>query len=260
MAFRIAVSGKGGVGKSTFAALTVRYLARELGKTVLAVDADPNATLGAMLGVAVDASVADIREETLEKKDAIPSGMSKDQFVEFRIQQCIVEERGFDLLTMGRPEGPGCYCFVNSLLRRYLERAAEDYPYVVIDNEAGMEHLSRRTDGAVDLLLIVTEPTVVGAETAGRIADLARKMRLRVGRKAVVVNRVPAEGVAEAARERLDATGLAVVGEIPADPAVAQCSASGRPLFDLPEGSQMYTMVREILAREAGVAEPAQRP
>ena len=167
MAFRIAVSGKGGVGKSTFAALTVRYLARELGKTVLAVDADPNATLGAMLGVAVDASVADIREETLEKKDSIPSGMSKDQFVEFKIQQCIVEERGFDLLTMGRPEGPGCYCFVNSLLRRYLERAAEDYPYVVIDNEAGMEHLSRRTDGAVDLLLIVTEPTVVGAETEG---------------------------------------------------------------------------------------------
>jgi len=260
MAYRIAISGKGGVGKSTFAALTVRYLARELRKPVLAVDADPNATLGAMLGVEADASVADIREETLEKKDAIPSGMSKDQFVEYKIQQCIVEEKGFDLLTMGRPEGPGCYCFVNSLLRRYLERAAEDYPYVVIDNEAGMEHLSRRTDGAVDLLLIVTEPTVVGADTARRIADLARKLRIRIARKAIVLNRVPTGGVSEAVRERLGATGLALAGEIPLDPAVADYSASGRSLLDLPDTSQMYTMVREIIARETGRAAPTPKP
>ena len=250
MAYRIAICGKGGVGKTTFAALAVRYLARELGKTVLAVDADPNATLGAMLGVPVDASVADIREETLEKKDAIPSGMSKDQFVEFKIQQCIVEERGFDLLTMGRPEGPGCYCFVNSLLRRYLERAAGDYPFVVIDNEAGMEHLSRRTDGALDLLLVVTEPTVVGADTAERIAALARKLRITVKRKALVVNRVPPEGVAEAARQRLDAAGLDIVGEVPVDEAVAQAAAAGQSLLELSEGSPMLATVREIIGSE----------
>ncbi len=250
MAFRIAISGKGGVGKSTFAALAVRYLARELKEPVLAVDADPNATLGAMLGVAVDASVADIREETLEKKDAIPGGMSKDQFVELKIQQCIVEERGFDLLTMGRPEGPGCYCFVNSLLRRYLERAAGSYPFVVIDNEAGMEHLSRRTDGAVDLLLIVTEPTVVGAETAGRIAELARKLRIRAGRKGIVLNRVPPEGVPEAVRGRLEGIRLDVVGEIPQDDAVARCSADGRSLLELPEDSAMLASVREIIGAE----------
>jgi len=250
MSYRIAICGKGGVGKSTFAALTVRHLARDLKRPVMAVDADPNATLGAMLGVAVDASVADIREETLEKKDAIPSGMSKDQFVEYRIQQCIVEERGFDLLTMGRPEGSGCYCFVNSLLRRYLERAADDYPYVVIDNEAGMEHLSRRTDGAVDLLLIVTEPTVVGADTAQRITDLARKLRITVKRKAIVLNRVPPDGVHEAVRERLGRTRLDVVGEIPLDGAVAQASADGQPLLDLPDGSPMLASVREIIGRE----------
>ena len=250
MAYRIAICGKGGVGKSTFSALTVRYLARELKKTVLAVDADPNATLGAMLGVPVDASVADIREETLEKKDAIPSGMSKDQFVEYKIQQCIIEERGFDLLTMGRPEGPGCYCFVNSLLRRYLERAGEGYPYVVIDNEAGMEHLSRRTDGAVDLLLVVTEPTVVGADTAKRIADLARKLRVTVKRKAIVVNRVGAGGLSDIVRQRLEAAKLDVVGEIPADDAVAQAAAAGQSLLELADDSAMLATVREIIGSE----------
>jgi CO dehydrogenase maturation factor len=256
MAFRIAISGKGGVGKSTFAALTVRHLAKELKKPVLAVDADPNATLGAMLGVAVEASVADIREETLEKKDAIPAGMSKDQFVEFRIQQCIVEERGFDLLTMGRPEGPGCYCFVNALLRRYLERAAGSYPFLVIDNEAGMEHLSRRTDGAVDLLLIVTEPTVVGAETAARIADLARKMRIRVGRKAIVLNRVPPEGVSDAVRGQLEAIGLDVVGKIPQDGEVSRCSADGQSLLELSPESPMLGIVRDVLDRELARRRP----
>lgn len=253
MAFKIAISGKGGVGKTTFAALTVRHLAKELKKPVLAVDADPNATLGAMLGVAVDASVADIREETLEKKDAIPSGMSKDQFIEFRIQQCIVEERGFDLLTMGRPEGPGCYCFVNSLLRRYLDRAAGSYPFVVIDNEAGMEHLSRRTDGAVDLLLIVTEPTVVGAETAGRIAELARKLRIRCGRKAIVLNRVPPEGPAEPVRARLKATGLDLAGQIPQDEAVARCAVEGKSLLELPADNPVLAAVRELIATEVPI-------
>jgi CO dehydrogenase maturation factor len=250
MAYRIAISGKGGVGKTTFAALTIRFLTEELGKAVLAVDADPNATLGAMLGIQADATVADLREETLEKKDELPKGMSKDRFVEYKIQQCIVEHKGFDLLTMGRPEGPGCYCFVNSLLRRYLERAAGDYPYVVIDNEAGMEHLSRRTDGSVDLLLIVTEPTVVGAETAGRIAELARKLRITVKKKAVVLNRVSPSGVPDAIRERLAATKLPVAGEIPVDEAVAEASAAGRSLLELPANSLMLTSVREILGRE----------
>lgn len=250
MACRIAICGKGGVGKSTFAALAVRCLSEERQRPVLAVDADPNATLGALLGIQADASVADIREETLEKKDAIPSGMSKDQFVEFRIQQCISEHKGFDLLTMGRPEGPGCYCFVNSLLRRYLERVADDYPYVVIDNEAGMEHLSRRTDGAVDLMLIVTEPTVVGADTVQRIAALARKLRITVKKKAVVLNRVPPAGVPEAIRDRIAAARLPIAGEIPVDAAIAEAAAAGRSLRELPADSPMFASVCRILGQE----------
>jgi len=247
VAYRIAVSGKGGVGKTTFAALTIRHLAREVGRPVLAVDADPNATLGSFLGVEVEACVADIREETLEKKDAIPAGMSKDRFVELRIQQCIVEERGFDLLTMGRPEGPGCYCFVNNLLRRYLERAATDYPYVVIDNEAGMEHLSRRTDSAVDLLFIVTEPTVVGAQTAGRIAALAASLPIAIKRMAIVVNRVGPEGVVDAVRARLTEAGPPVVGQLPFDQTILDASANGTSVLDIPGESPMFAAVREVL-------------
>jgi len=254
VAYRIAISGKGGVGKTTFAALVVRHLARERRRPVLAVDADPNATLGSLLGVEVEASVADIREETLEKKNAIPAGMSKDRFIELRIQQCIVEEHGFDLLTMGRPEGPGCYCFVNNLLRRYLERAAADYPYVVIDNEAGMEHLSRRTDSSVDLLFIVTEPTVIGAATAGRIANLATSLPIAVKRMAIVVNRVGDQGMAEAVRAKLAEAGPPVVGELPFDQIVLDASMNGTSVLDLPGDSPMLVAVREIL--EAQLATP----
>jgi len=257
MAVTIAISGKGGVGKTTLAALATRFLGEDVGRAVLAVDADPNATLGAFLGIEVDATVADLREETLEKKDNIPSGMSKDRFVEYRIQQSIIEHRGFDLLTMGRPEGPGCYCFVNSLLRRYLERAAADYPYVVIDNEAGMEHLSRRTNSSMDLLIIVTEPTVVGADTARRIAELAGKLPIPVRRSAIVLNRVPPTGVAEPVRERLEAIGLDIVGEIPSDDGVSQFSAAGRSLLELPRENRMFTTIRETLARELSVESSA---
>ena len=253
MAYRIAISGKGGVGKTTFAALVVRVLAEQLRRTVLAVDADPNATLGAILGVQVDRSVADIREETLEKKDSIPSGMSKDRFIEYRIAQCIGEHTGFDLLTMGRPEGPGCYCFVNNLLRRYLERAAEDYPYVVIDNEAGMEHLSRRTDSSIDLLFIVTDPTIIGVDTAARVAELAAGLPIAVRQTVVVLNRVPPTGVTAQVRERLDAAGLDVTGQIPLDDGILMAAMSGSSLLKLPEENVMFSAVREILARHLNV-------
>ncbi len=253
MAYRIAISGKGGVGKSTFAALTIRFLTEHVGRSVLAVDADPNATLGLLLGIEVDNTVSDIREETLEKKDAIPSGMSKDRFVEYRIQQCIVEHTGFDLLTMGRPEGPGCYCFVNNLLRRYLERAADDYPYVVIDNEAGMEHLSRRTDSTIDLLVIVTEPTIVSIDTAARIAQMAEELPIAVKRTAVVLNRASPIGITPDVRERIEDAGLEVAGEIPLNDGILSSSMSGTSLLELPEENGMFIAVREILARELNV-------
>jgi CO dehydrogenase maturation factor len=250
MSKTIAISGKGGVGKSTLSALALRVITRDWGKTALAVDADPNATLGAILGVPVAATVADLREETLEKKNAIPHGMSKDRFVELRIQQSILEESGFDLLTMGHPEGPGCYCFVNSLLRRYLDRAAEDYPYVLIDNEAGMEHLSRRTTRNVDLLLVVAEATVVGLDSARRIARLAAGLPIAVRRSALILNRVLPSGVPDSLRERVADTGLDVAAEIPMDPDILESAASGESLLNLREDNPTLGAVRDLLARE----------
>jgi CO dehydrogenase maturation factor len=248
----IAISGKGGVGKSTFAALSVRYLAEELGRAVLAVDADPNATLGLMLGVTVEGTVADLREDTLDKKDALPAGMTKTQYIEYRIQQAIGEHKGFDLLTMGRPEGPGCYCYVNSLLRTFLERLTDDYPYVVIDNEAGMEHLSRRTNHSVDLLLVLAEPTAIGVDTAGRIAELAGRLPIPIRRAALVLNRVQPQGVHDAVRQRLDALGLDLVGQLQLDDDILTRAAAGESLLELPRENQTYAAARQILARALG--------
>ena len=250
MTVTIAISGKGGVGKSTFAALAIRCLTEDVGRSVLAVDADPNATIGLMLGIDVEATVAEFREETLEKKDNIPGGMSKDRFVQYRIQQAIGEHKGFDLLTMGRPEGPGCYCFVNSVLRRYLDAAADDYPFVVIDNEAGMEHLSRRTTNSVDVLFVVTEATVIGVDTAARIRDLARSLPIAVKRVAVVLNRVPSVGVSPEVQSRLDGAELDVVGTIGLDEEILISAGSGQSLLELPRENPMFSTVREILSKE----------
>jgi len=259
MATSIAISGKGGVGKSTLCALALRVIAREWGQATLAVDADPNATLGAILGVSIEATVADIREETLEKKNAIPNGMSKDRFVELRIQQSILEERGYDLLTMGRPEGPGCYCFVNSLLRRYLDRAVEDYPVALIDNEAGMEHLSRRTTRDVDLLLVVAEATVVGVETARRIGQMAATLPIDVRRSVLVLNRVLPDGVPDSLRGRIAETGLDVGAEIPLDTEIMTSAACGKSVLDLRDDNPTLTAVRDLLTRELACAPESAR-
>jgi CO dehydrogenase maturation factor len=167
MAFTIALAGKGGTGKTTTAALMVRAL-REMGaRSVLAVDADPNACLHEALGTEVERSVGQITEEMLENPEANPGGMSKDAWLELNIQRFVVEETEYDLLSMGRPEGSGCYCYANNLVRGCIDDLQRSYEYVVMDNEAGLEHLSRRTTRDVDLLLIVSDPSVRGIRTAG---------------------------------------------------------------------------------------------
>src|SRR4030042_2038478 len=176
MTTTVAVSGKGGSGKTTIAAMMIRYLLEQAGGgAVLAVDADPNSCLGLTLGVEPAATVADIREQARAKTPG-NAGMDKLRTVEYAIQQAITESEGFDLLTMGRPEGPSCYCAVNNLLRKFLDELSSQYRYVIIDNEAGMEHLSRRTTNNVDLLCIVAEPTPIGSVTAQRISDLTQKL------------------------------------------------------------------------------------
>jgi len=195
MAFVIALAGKGGTGKTTIAGLAIRYIVEKKRKPVLAVDADSNNCLNEALGVNVHATIGALREESLEvirSGGERPGGMSMEQLFDYQVQQSLIESKGFDLMVMGRPEGPGCYCAANNIIRKYTDKLSESYPYVVIDNEAGMEHLSRRTTHKVDLLLIVSDPTVKGIQTAKRIDDLVDDLQLEIDMRRVIINRVSA--------------------------------------------------------------------
>ena len=247
MAFTIAVSGKGGTGKTTVAALIIRHIVKRLGRAPLAVDADPNATLAQALGVEVQTSIADIREDVVERRIEVPEGASKQRYIEYCIQQAIVEHKGFDLLAMGRPEGPGCYCYVNHLLRGCLDGASQDYAFVVIDNEAGMEHLSRRTTNDVDLLLVVAEPTVVSAESALRVLHTADKLPIKVARRKIVLNKVPRAGLHANVLGTYQAAGLNIDYQLAHDDEVINASMSGESLTSLPDDNASVQRVASIL-------------
>ncbi|GBD99349.1 cobQ/CobB/MinD/ParA nucleotide binding domain protein [bacterium BMS3Abin07] len=249
MAFTIAFAGKGGTGKTSIAGLTIRYLIEKKQKPVLAVDADSNACLNEALGVEVHATIGGLREEslnTIRSGAERPGGMSMEQLFDYQVQQSIVESKGFDLIVMGRPEGPGCYCAANNIIRKYTDILSGKYPYVVIDNEAGMEHLSRRTTHEVDLLLITSDPTVKGVKTAKRIHDLVDELKLDVGRSAVIINRVMG---GEAGRLKLlsEDLGLNVIGLVPQDGTIFDYDLKGKPVFEIPADSPACLSVFGIL-------------
>ena len=198
MTFTIAVAGKGGVGKTTFAALAIRHLHERTGEVVLAVDADPNANLGAKLGTDPGRTLGSIREDLISMGEEPAPGMSKPEHIDYQVKLALREGKGFDLITMGRQEGPGCYCFVNNLLRNVIDSLSAKYAYVVIDNEAGMEHLSRRTTRATEALFIVTDGSKASVEAARRISSLADEMGIVVGNKALVKNLSDPSGDLEA--------------------------------------------------------------
>ncbi|MDN3510574.1 MAG: AAA family ATPase [Candidatus Jettenia sp.] len=248
MAFNIAVAGKGGTGKSTLSALIIRYITEEIGKPVSAVDADPNASLGSLLGLHVQSTVADLREDIVEKKVDF-SGMSKDRYIEYAIEESIVEKDKFDLLTMGRPEGPKCYCYVNNLLRKYLDKVVTTYPFIVTDNEAGMEHLSRRTTNNVDFLMIVSEPTIVGALTMQRILKLADSLPITIRQKFCVLNRVPKNGIHENLQQKLDSLGIEISAIFPFDQEVYDTAACGAPIFEVSRENELYRKLGEFLQK-----------
>ncbi len=248
MTLTIAVSGKGGVGKSTISALLVMALAEKSGEVVLAVDADPNSNLGDKLGVRVEKTLGDLREDLLKKADEIPAGTSKQEFVKYQIQLAMMEGSSFDLLTMGRPEGPGCYCYINNILRVFLDALVDEYEFVIIDNEAGMEHLSRRTTRKMDVLILVSDPTKVGVETAVRLHDLAREMEIKIGRTMLVVNKVAGE-LHPAASKLIDEAGFDEVIMLPFDSRIEELSFSGAPLTKLDHSSSTYRQIEGIVRR-----------
>lgn len=242
MATVIAVSGKGGAGKTTVAGMIIRALIeRGAGGSVLAVDADPNSCLAMMLGVEMSGTIAEIREEARTKPPTNAGGDRLRTF-EYGIQQAITEARGFDLLTMGRPEGPGCYCAANNTLRQFMDKLSSQYKYVIIDNEAGMEHLSRRTTNNVDLLLVVADATPIGIITAKRIAGLANELPITVKDIGVVWNRTDA-----APEQDSQVNGMQTFGCVPADQSVLQASMKGKNIFELDADSPALSAVCEIL-------------
>lgn len=249
MSYLIALSGKGGTGKTSIAALTVRYILERRRGPVLAVDADSNACLNEALGVEVHTTVGRLREMSLETIRAgreRPGGLSMEELFEYQINQSLVEARGFDLIVMGRPEGAGCYCAANNIIRKYTDILSERYPYVVIDNEAGMEHLSRRTTHSVELLLMVSDPTAKGIQTAKRINDLIDELKLDIERRVLIINRVAGDE-GDRLKEFAEGMGLHVGGIIPQDGTILDYDLKGMPIYRLPDGSPALTALFGIL-------------
>ena len=243
----LAIAGKGGTGKTTISTILIGQLLKKTRKAILAIDADPNSNLDRSLGVHYEEAIADIIDESKEMPaDRLPAGMTRDRFVELRLQQALTEAKGFDLLVMGRPEGPGCYCYANSLLQRHIGSLTRSYEYVVMDNEAGMEHLSRRTAREVDRLLLVSDPSRIGVESAIRLNRMARELKVLAGDSGLVLNRCP-EQIPPALKEYIDSCGLPLWAVIPLDGAVMDFEVTGRPLLELPEDSRAVMKVGELL-------------
>lgn len=227
----IAVNGKGGTGKTTVAALLTAALIKTGKGSVLAIDADPNSCLAEALGVKDAQTIVGICDELSKNIGKLPAGMTKDRYIEMRVEEAVAEENGFDLLVMGRPEGPGCYCYVNSLLRSVIERVAGHYDFVVIDNAAGMEHISRRTEGGVGWLVLVSDYSVNGIRSAKKIYELAKSLKIKIGSAGVIINKV--SGPMSVIDKEVKATALEFLGTIPYDDAVVDWSVTGGPVSGL---------------------------
>ena len=249
MTYTIAVAGKGGTGKTTISALVIDYLTRSKKGSVLAIDADPSTNLNLALGVPLEDTVGDVREETATAVGGSGAlgGMNKWDYLDYRINEALVEEMTFDLLAMGRPEGPGCYCAANNILRTSVDRLSDAYDYVVIDNEAGLEHLSRRTTQDVDLLLLVSDPSLRGIIAAGRVAELVDELKTSVGAVYLIVNRVNGDTLPEPLLKAIEEHKLNLAGIIPADPSVNELDALGEPLVKLPEDAPVRRTLSAIL-------------
>lgn len=246
MPFSIALAGKGGTGKTTISGLLVKYLTAR-GKTpVLAVDADSNANLNEVLGLEVTETLGNAREEM--KKGVVPGSMTKDVFMSMKLEQAVVEAPGYDLVVMGQPEGAGCYCAANTLLTGFLERLTDNYPYIVIDNEAGMEHISRLTTKNVDILLIVSDTSRRGIQAAIRINALAKDLKIGVGESHIIINRCreyPTGDILGMIKE----AGLNLAGTIPEDNTLYEYDLNGRPTIEMPFDNIVVKAVFDIFDR-----------
>lgn len=256
MSYVISLGGKGGTGKTTVAGLLIRYMLKKGMKPILAVDADPNTNLNEVLGVKIKTTLSDARERM--KKD-VPTGMTKDIFMELQMEEALVEADGFDLIAMGHPEGPGCYCAANSILSNLLDKLTANYPYLVIDNEAGMEHFNRLTQKDINLLILVSDSSKRGLTAACRISDLVRALPIRLGRQYLIVNQWAGDPNVFLANLPEDVTQTFGdnVTVFPADPMISQYDLQGKPTVALPDDSAIVkaseAFFEKILAEEIQV-------
>ena len=248
MSVNIAVAGKGGTGKTSVASLVIRYLLKKGLGAVLAVDADPNANLAESMGLEVRQTVGRILNEFQGEKLNIPPSMTKEAYLEYQLNLAITESKKLDLVTMGRGEGPECYCYPNVVIRKLIEDWAKNYAYVVMDNEAGMEHLSRRTTQNIDELLLVSDHSVKGVRALARIQELVSELKLAVKRESVIINLVP-DGIDPLLKQEMDRLGLTPTATIPVDEELHRCDLEQRPLFDLLDTSKAVLAVNGLMDR-----------
>jgi CO dehydrogenase maturation factor len=259
MTITIALAGKGGVGKTTIAGMVIKYLAQNQPGSILAIDADPSSNLNMVLGLDLEWTVGEIREGMLEQVKSslaqggaamgtMPGGASKREYLDYQIRSSLAEGNRFDLIAMGRGEGPGCYCAVNHNLREVIDSMSRHYAYVVIDNEAGMEHLSRRTTRDVQHLLIVSDPTQRGLVAAQRIADMRKELDINVENAFLILNRIPGTMPAEL-QAFVEKMNVPLLGTIPADDNLSRFEFSGRPLVELGDESPVYQAVTEMMKK-----------
>ena len=248
MSYSIALAGKGGTGKTTLASLIIRFLHAKGKEPILAVDADPNTNLPEGLGLEVKETVGKMLASFMDEKLDFPQGMSKETYIEYRLNELLVESKGIDLLVMGRGEGSGCYCYPNVILRKYIDLLTKNYPYVVLDNEAGMEHVSRRLSDHIDLMLVVSDYSLKGVRAAGRIRELTKELRLEVDTQYLILNRAPDE-LDTSIREEIERQGVDLMGVIPVDERVFNYDLEGTPIMNLPDESTAVKAVSDIMEK-----------
>ena len=249
MPHTIAVAGKGGVGKTTTCGMMIDYLCKKSRGPILVVDADAISNLNEVLGVDVETTLGAIREEmaNAELKGTIPSGMTKADYAEFKFNSAIVEEDDFDMLVMGRTQGKGCYCFVNGVLKTQVDKYAKNYQYVVMDNEAGLEHVARGTLPHVDTMLLISDCSRRGVQAVARIAEMIREMELNPTQMGLIINRAPNGVLDDGVRAEIEKHGLTLFGVLPQDDSVYRCDCDGEPSSKLPESNPVKVALKGIM-------------
>lgn len=245
----IAVAGKGGVGKTTTCGMIIDYLCKKQDGPILVVDADANSNLNEVLGVEVETTLGSIREEMAqaEMKGTIPPGMTKAEYAEFKFNSALIEEDDYDMLVMGRTQGKGCYCYVNGVLKTQVDKYAKNYRYLVMDNEAGLEHVARGTLPHVDTMLLISDCSRRGIQAVARVAEMIGEMELNPGQMGLIVNRAPGGELDEGVKAEIEKYGLKLLGVLPQDEGVYRCDCQGEPSAKLPDGNPVKVALAKIM-------------